>query len=130
MDLADDARLAPTLRQDTFPPLLGRDARTNLDALALALDGDAFCTGFDHFVADKQLTFRQVCGIPKTRQEEKNRRRSRHNVAIRRISSGELAQVGDTVLVKEADNKLASEGTRTQLAHKPWAGPWRVTAIW
>ena len=88
-----------------------------------------FRTGLDNFVADEQQPFLELRGILKRRQEEKNRRRARHNAAIKRNSSGEQAHVGDKVLVKEADSKLAREGIHAKLAHEHWTGPWRVTAI-
>lgn len=44
-------------------------------------------------------------------------------MANMRIFLGERAQVGDMVLVKEADSKLAREGTHAKLTHKHWAGP-------
>ena len=37
--------------------LFGRHARTNLDALASALDGDGFRIGLDNFVTEKQQMF-------------------------------------------------------------------------
>ena len=33
------------------------------------------------------------------------------------------------MLVKEADSKMAQEGTNAKLAHEHWTGPWLVTAI-
>ena len=112
-----------------FRILFGRDARTNLDALTPTLDGDGFRTGLDNFVAEKQQTFLELRGILKKRQEDKNKRRVRHNAAIMRHSSGERARVGDLMLVKEADSKMAREGTHAKLAHEHWTGPWQMTAI-
>ena len=71
----------------------------------------------------------ELRAVLKKRQEDKNKRRVRHNAAIGRQSPGERARVGDLMLVKEADSKLAREGTHAKLAHEHWTGPWRVTAF-
>ena len=44
----------------SFRILFSRDARTNLDALTPALDGDDFRTGLDNFVAEKHQTFLEL----------------------------------------------------------------------
>ena len=69
-------------------------------------------------MADKDQTFLELREILKKRQEDKNRRRVRHNAAIVRHSSGERAGVGDVMLVKEADSKMAKEGMHAKLAHE------------
>lgn len=51
----------------------------------------------------------------------------RHNTAILRKSSCERVRVGDLILVKEADTKLAPEKTHNQLAHEALDG--KVTAM-
>ena len=112
-----------------FQILFGRDARTNLDARTPVLDGDSFRTGLDNFVAKRQQSFLEVRGILETRQEEKNRRRTRHNAAMKRSSSGQETGVGDRVLIKEVANKLGREGLHATLAHEHWTGPWRITSI-
>ena len=112
-----------------FRILFGRDARTNLDALTPVLDDDSFRSGLDNFVAERQQTFRELRGILERRQEEKNRRRARHNAAIKRGSSGQQTRVGDRVLIKEAVSKLGREGIHAKLAHEHWTGPWRITAV-
>ena len=101
-----------------FKILFGRDARTNLDALTLALDGDNFRTGLDNFVAERHQTFMELRAALKKRQEDKA-------ATIRPLSDtpGEGARVGDMILVKEADSKMAREGTHAKLAHEHWTGP-------
>ena len=112
-----------------FRILFGRDARSNLDALTPALDGKAFRTGLDNFVAENQQSFLELRGILKRRQEEKNHRRAQHNAAIKRKSAGKHVPIGDKVLMKEADSKPAREGIHAKLAHEHWTGPGQVTAI-
>ena len=106
-----------------FRIFFGHDARTNLDALTPGLDGDDFRTGLNNFVAEKHQTFLELWGILKKRQEDKNRRRVRHNAANMRHSSVERARVGGVMLVKEADIRRAQEGTHAKLLHEHWTGP-------
>ena len=66
--------------------LFCRDACTDLDALTPALGGDSFRTGLDNFVAENHQTFMKLRGILERREEDKNRRRVRHNAASMRHS--------------------------------------------
>ena len=122
LDLKNHAGPVPPLRWTPFGILFGRDASTNLDALIPALDGDDFRTGLGNFVAEKHQTFLELREISKKQQEDKNKRRVRHNAAIMWYSSGERARVGDVMLVKEADNKMAQKGTHAKVAHKTLDG--------
>ena len=101
----------------------------NLDALTPVLDGDSFRSGLDNFVTERQQTFLELRGILKRRQEERNRRRVRHNAAIKRSSSGEQTRVVDRVLIKEAASTLGREGILAKLAHEHWTVPWRTTSV-
>ena len=112
-----------------FRVLFGPNARSDLDALTPALDGDAFRTGLDTFKAENHQTFFELRNLLKRRQEEKNHPRARHNAAIKRKSTGEHVGVGDEILVKEADSKLAGDGIHAKLSHEHWTGPRQVTAI-
>ena len=129
LNQTDDARPAPTLQRKAVSNAVGRDARTNLDALAPVLDGDSFRRWLDSFVTEKQQTFWELRGILKRRQEGTNRRSARHNAAIERSSSGEQTRVGDKVLIKEAPRKLGRENVDAKLAHEHWTGPWRTISV-
>ena len=119
----------PPSGRTPFRIMYGLDAHSNLDGLTPALDGGAFRTGLDNFVAQMQQTFLELREMPKRRQEEKQRRRARHSAAIKRNSSGEMVRIGDKVLVKEADTKLVREGIHAKLVHAHWTGPWQVTPL-
>ena len=69
--------------------LFGRDARTNLDALASALDGDGFRIGLDNFVTEKRQMFLEMQGVFKKRQDNKNRQFVRQNTTIMQHFPGE-----------------------------------------
>ena len=63
LDPKNHAGPVPPLRGTPVKILFGRDARTNLDALNPALDGDGFRTGLDNFVAEKHQTFLELSRI-------------------------------------------------------------------
>ena len=97
--------------------LFGRDACTNFDVLTPALDNDDSHAVLDTFMGENQQTFLELRGILNRQQEDKNRRRVRHNAAILRKPPGERAPVGGLVLVKEVDGQVAREGILAKLAH-------------
>ena len=57
MDPTHDPRPAPTLGRKAVSNPVGRDAPTNLDALAPIIDDDSFFTGLDKFVAEMRQAF-------------------------------------------------------------------------
>ena len=87
----------------------------------------SFGTRPDNFVAEKHQTLLYLQGILTKREDGTNRQRLRHNAVIVRRYSGECAQGGDLMLVKEADSNMVRKGTHLIIAYEHWTGRWQVT---
>lgn len=109
--------------------LFGRDPRTQLDDLAPTLDDDAVGAGLERTIEDKRQMAREVRTALTQRQASKNRQREAANARIARTSPGAKAEVGDKVLVKEADSTLHRDGLHPKLAHDHFTGPWEVINV-
>ena len=116
-------------KMTAFELLFGRKPRTSLDSLVPLLDGAAQTTSLDDFVEQRKQNLLEVRKALEQRQAIRTASRERVNATINRSSTGVTAEVGDLVLVREADSNRSREGYGTKLHHDKYTGPWSITRV-
>lgn len=73
--------------------------------------------------------FKEIRDVLAERKAAKETSLEARNTMIEKLSSSAKAQMGDLMLVKEANSSIAEEGTPTKLVHELLTSPWKMCLI-